>query len=229
MATAASSDSSDYYFKGLLRLVLLLLGSDVPEALGSVWRLVRHLFNARAHEGIYEVLEYEARLEVQDRRGDTAVYHKRERVRFVQDHIIAFQDQAWGDGDIFADYKCAPGEAVDIYLQGDRYRILISLRDTKHRGDVEEFRIERTIKDGFTKEVEDFQTEIDHPTEKLSLSVIFPAERFPKQVAVMERNRARTIALGPRHFRTLPDGRQQVTWKMKKPRLYESYILRWHW
>jgi len=164
-----------------------------------------------------------------DTRGETAVYHKRERVRFAQDHIIAFQDQAWGDGEIFADYKCSPGEAVDRYREGDRYRILISLRETKHRGDVEEFRIERTIKDGFSTNIEDFQTEIDHPTERLSLSVIFPAQRLPKHVALIERNRARTIALGPGHFQTLPDGRQKVAWSTKKPRLFEAYILRWQW
>ena len=101
-------------------------------------------------DGMYEVLSYEARLELLDPTGRHAVYRKRQRVRFLQDHIIAYQDQAWGDGNPFAAYRCAPGKAVDRYREGHRWRVLISLRQTKNKGDVEEFFIEREIRDGFT-------------------------------------------------------------------------------
>ena len=53
-------------------------------------------------------------------------------------------------GNPFAAYRCAPGKAVDRYREGHRWRVLISLRQTKNKGDVEEFFIEREIRDGFT-------------------------------------------------------------------------------
>ena len=162
----------------------------------------------KAHEGMYEVLEYETRLELLDARGEKAVLHKRERVRFLQDNIIAYQDMAWGDGDTFADYRCSPGVAVDRYREGHRYQILISLRETKHRNDVDEFHIERTIKDGFRKGIEDFQIEIEHVTRKFSLSVVFPRKRFAKQVWLIEQNTARTTPLVAENRLMLPDGRQ---------------------
>ena len=107
--------------------------------------------------------------------GRQAVFHKRQTVRFIQDNIIAYQDKAWGDGDFMADYQCSPGMAVDMYQEGHRFNILISLRETKHAGDVEEFRIDRTIRDGFIRATEDFQIDIDHRTQRFRMSVVFPS------------------------------------------------------
>jgi hypothetical protein len=104
----------------LLRVLLSLFGSDPIDTLGALWRLGRRIMASKTHEGMYEVLEYASRLELQDTKGKRAVFYKRQRVRFLQDNIIAFQDKAWGDGEIFADYKCSPGVAVDRYREGHR-------------------------------------------------------------------------------------------------------------
>jgi hypothetical protein len=64
---------------------------------------------------MYEVVEYESTLELQDRGGQRATFRKREKVRYLQNHIIAYQDQAWGDGEILLDYRCSPGKPVDRY------------------------------------------------------------------------------------------------------------------
>lgn len=213
----------------LLRVALALMGSDVVDIVGILWRLGRRVLALQAHEGMYEVLDYEAGLELCDPKGEKAVYHKREQVRFLQDNIIAYQDQAWGDGNIFADYRCSPGLEVDRYREGHRVRILISLRETKNRNDVENFRIERTIRRGFMKQEEDFQVDIDHVTRKFSMSLVFPRQRFPKEVTLTEQNGRRTRVLGAENMMTLPDGRQQVMWSSEHPRLFESYILHWSW
>lgn len=229
LSSMLTDESHNHRSRSLLRLLIPLLGSDFIDMFGVLWRLGKRILTSKTHEGMYEVLDFDARLELQDTKGQRAVLFKRERVRFLQDYIIAYQDKAWGDGQIFADYKCSPGVAVDRYRDGHRFRILISLRETKHRGDIEEFNIERTIRDGFTKPVEEFQIDLDHTTRKLSLSVIFPRERFPKQVTLIEQNTTHTTPLGPEHKLTLPDGRQQVTWSTDKPRLFEAYILHWEW
>ena len=212
-----------------LRSLGSLISPDFINTLSGFWQLGKHIRPQKMHEGMYEVLEYESRLELKDIEGKKAVFYKRQRVHFLQDHIIAFQDKAWGDGEIFADYKCSPGAAVDRYREGHRYRVLISLRETKNRGDIEEFHIERTVTNGFTKKVEAFQTEIDHITRKLSVSIVFPRKRLPKQITLIEQNATRSTSLGPQHTRKLPDGRQQITWSTMKPELFEAYILRWEW
>lgn len=213
----------------IVRIIVALLGSDAIDAFGALWRLTRRILSLKAHEGMYEVLEYKVELKILDPKGEKAVLHKREKVRFLQDNIIAYQDQAWGDGEIFAGYQCSPGVAVDQYREGHRYRILISLRETKNHNDVEEFRIDRTIKRGFTKDVEDFQIEIDHVTRQFSISVILPKKRFAKQVILIERNTTKSTILEAENQTILPDGRQQWTWTTDHPRLFENYILRWQW
>ena len=64
--------------------------------------------------------------------------------------MIAFQEYARGDGEIFAEYRCAPGVVVDRYQEGDQWNVLISLRETKSAGDIQDFHTTRTIKGGFT-------------------------------------------------------------------------------
>jgi hypothetical protein len=178
---------------------------------------------------MYEVLDYESQLELRDAGGKTAVYHKRQRVRFLQDNVIAYQDMAWGDGEIFASYRCAPGVEVDRYREGHRWWVLISLRETKNRGDVEEFRILRTIRNGFTRKRESFQVEVNHRTHRLFTGVIFPRSRPPRRVTLVEQNRCRSTPLGAESLLRLPDGRVQALWRTDHPRLYEAYILQWEW
>jgi hypothetical protein len=192
-------------------------------------QLLTRLPLRRPITGIYQVLNQDIELELCDAAGEKAVYRKRQTVRFLQDHIVAFEDKAWGDGNIFADYRCSPGFAVDRYRDGHRYRVLISLRTQKRRGDVEEFLIERTIRGGFKRSTEDLQMEIDHQTEALSLAVTFPVARPPKRVWLIEQNTERQTELGPAHFQQLPDGRQRVRYALKRPKRYEAYLLRWQW
>ncbi len=103
---------------------------------------------------MYEILEYDSTLELLDDKGETAIFRKLQRVKFRQDNIIAFQDYAWGEGDIFADYQCALGVVVDRYRESDRWNILISLHETKSKGDITDFYIERTVKHGYVQNEE---------------------------------------------------------------------------
>src|SRR4051794_15972944 len=99
-------------------------------------------------------------LELLDANGQVALFKRQQKVKFLQDNIIAFQDHAWGAGDIFADYKVSKGVAVDRYQEGDRWNVLISLRETKSHGDIEDFYFERTAQNGFTKDEEWWQVAV---------------------------------------------------------------------
>jgi hypothetical protein len=99
-----------------------------------------------------DILAYDASLELMDPKGETAVFRRRQKVRSprVRDNVIAFQDYAWGDCEILAEYRCSPGVVVDRYREGDHWNGLISLRETKSAVNIQDFHTTRTIKTGFT-------------------------------------------------------------------------------
>src|SRR5688572_25589396 len=117
------------------QLLKALLNSQWLEILVEAWKLVQKLSRGLAEEGMYEVLEYESTLELLDKRGQRARVRKREKVRYLQNNIMAYQDQAWGDGKILLNYRCTPGVPVDRYRPSQKTYILISLREVKNRGD----------------------------------------------------------------------------------------------
>ena len=195
---------------------------------GGVKKLYDHLVRWRS-QGVYKVLDHDTSLELMDPHGKTAIVTRRQRVKFLQDNVVAFADYAWGDGDIFAEYSCSPGVPVDVFNRGSRHTVLISLRETKSRGDVLRFRIRRNILGGFTKGNEWWETEICHRTERLKVAIIFPQERRCQRATVTQHSTSRTISLGPQDLRFLSNGRQKLTWEIAKPKLHDRYILKWRW
>ena len=199
------------------------------DMIAVIWKLMRHLWQGLADEGMYEVLEYESLLELKDKRGKKASFQKREKVRYRQNNIIAYQDHAWGDGEILIDYRCSPGVVVDRYRPGQKTFLLISLREPKRRGDIDEFNIEWKMRDGFTRSRELWETEIRHRTKKITMKIIFPKARRPQNAWMVELLRRRKHQLGPEAKRRLHDGRWLVNWDCDRPKLNERYQLHWEW
>jgi hypothetical protein len=180
-------------------------------------------------EGTDEVLDYAIRVELKDPEGRNTLVSKRKRVKYLQNNIIAFQDQAWGDGKILQNYQCTPGVPVDKYRSGYKTHILISLRDIKHRGDIDEFKIRWGITGGFLSPTGFWGTDVDHKTDTVKVDVVFRKARPPVKALVFEKNLQRVNTLGNDSFSYLPDGRCLLSWEKPKPRRYEQYILRWEW
>ncbi len=181
------------------------------------------------NEGIYETVEYESTLEIQNRKGTKATFSKRKKIRYLQDNIIAYQDHGWGDGEILINYRTSRGKAVDRYRSGYKTYILLSLREVKNRGDVDEFNIQWNIRKGFLTEDGYWATDISQRTKQLKVNIVFPKSRPPLKTIIEESNRKRTQVLGAEAKKQLPDGRWRVTWEKKKPKLYEIYVIRWEW
>jgi hypothetical protein len=123
------------------RLIAALLRLPWADLLTDALKALRNGIQDRSYRSLYEVLDHESTLELKDRGGQRATFHKRERGRYLQNRIIAYQDQAWGDGEILLDYRCSPGTPVDRYRSGHKTYILVSRREAKNRGDVDEFNI----------------------------------------------------------------------------------------
>jgi hypothetical protein len=223
----AKGDQSRLNF--IPKAAALLLGLPWPEIIGDLWRFGRKAMRGLSHEGMCEVLDYESTLEIHDSKGKRATFKKRKRVRYLQDNIIVYQDYAWGDGEILLNYRTNRGKPVDRYRSGFKTYILLSLREVKNRGDVDEFNIQWGIRQGFLTEDGYWGTDISQRTKRIKINVIFPKSRPPIRLSLEESNRKRTHILGRDAQKQLPDGRWLVSWERNKPRLYELYVLRWVW
>jgi len=199
------------------------------EVLAEAYRLAGVLWRGLTDEGMYEVLEHESTLELLDRRGVQAHFNKRQKVRYLQNNIIAYQDQGWGDGQSLLDYQCSPGVVVDQYRPGQKTYILISLRENKQRDDQDEFYISWSLRDAFRRSQEQWETEVSHRTRQLLVRLIFPKTRPPVRVWLGEYLRRRMRLLDDSAMQRLPDGRWQVEWQIERPRLHERYALKWEW
>jgi hypothetical protein len=199
------------------------------EVLGDLWKIGRKLMRGLASEGMYEVLDYESTLEILDKKGKEATFRKHMKVRYQQDEIIAFQDYAWGDGEILIDYKTSRGRAVDRHRSGHKTHILLSLREVKNKGDIDEFNISWELKNGFLTPDGYWATRVSHKMKRLKINVIFPTSRPPQRVLLEESNRRRTHILGDETRKRMSDGRWKITWETHRPKLYELYTIRWDW
>jgi len=201
----------------------------LPGLLTWFWKLLRNISKKYSKKGMYEVLDFQTKLTIHDPRGKSATLIKYEKVRFLQDNIIAYQDQAWGDGKILQNYRCSPGFPVDTYRVGQKTYLLISLRALKTKGEVTEFNIQWKMKDGFLKPTGFWCTDISHSTNHIKIQVIFPKSRPPRKAEVIEKNCQRTKVLGVNCIQQLPNGKWSLTWERSWPTLYEQFILKWSW
>jgi hypothetical protein len=192
-------------------------------------RKIAAVFDNKFNRGMYEVLEYESTLELKDKKGEKAIFHKKEKVRYLQNSIIAYQDQAWGDGDILLNYRCTPGSPVDRHRPSYKTYILISLRDVKNKGDIDEFNIQWGIRNGFLRETELWETDITHPTRRMTIQVVFPKQRPPIKVFLIEHAYKDKIPLSQEDIVQYPDGRWLVQWEKSYPLQDERYAIQWRW
>ena len=197
--------------------------------LADAWQSVRKLIRRLSDKGIYQVLDYEMQLDLHDPKGKRASYRKRHHVRYLQNNVIAYHDQAWGDGEVLLNFRCSPGKAVDCYRLGHKTLTLISLRQIRNRGEGDQLDIAWDMQNSFTREIEEWTTSVSHKTSELTIHINFPAKRPPLKMWLIEANRQKQTELGKKHLRQLPDGRWQLTWEKTKPRQYEDYTIRWQW
>ena len=199
------------------------------EVLGELIKFGKKLMRGFSGEGLYEVLDVKMKLVLHDRKGKRATYQKEETIRYLQNRILAIEDLAWGEGDILSSYKTTLGKPVDFYKTGHKTTIVISLRGMRNKGDEDHFVIERKILNGFTRKSEFWEFEINHRTQRAQFEIEFPKSRRPTSIRLFEFNSRKEITLSKELYQKLPDGRMRLKIKVRKPRLYERYIVKWTW
>lgn len=196
--------------------------------LGVAERLLTQIEERRL-QGIYDVQSQIRTVTIHDRKGHKATVETVQRLRFRQNHVTALTEYAWGQGDLFADYRCSPGVPVDYYDEGSRRVVLISLRGKKNAGDTMTLRSHRLVMEGFSRNKEYWESDVYHRTQKLELRIIFPLKRSCQRATLTMRNTGQTVALGAECYQSLPDGRKKLVWVCDKPQVNERYLLSWTW
>jgi hypothetical protein len=90
------SASAGDWLRLVLERILQQSPLNVLDWLIEACNVFRYLWDKTRYHGTYEVLKYEAILELKDRGGKRATFKKHEKVRYLQNNAIAYQDQAWG-------------------------------------------------------------------------------------------------------------------------------------
>ena len=74
-----------------------------------------------------EVLEYESMLELKGGGAERATFKRREKVCYLQNNVIVYQDQAWRDGEILVTCRCSLGIPVDVYRAGYKTSLAVNI------------------------------------------------------------------------------------------------------
>ncbi len=193
------------------------------------WQQVRSLWERLSAKGMYEVLEYASTLEMLDEKGQQARFKKYQRVRYLQDNIIAYQDRLWSDGQAPVHYKVSPGRVVDRYRPGQTTILLISLRGQRAKGEEDAFRMQWEIQDGFLRQQELWQTTFYFRTLAATVCVTFPRCRPPTEFWGSQQSNQKRVELPLSAKQQLEDGRWLLTWTLAHPKTHESYNLHWRW
>ncbi len=182
---------------------------------------------SKSSEPLYEVLNYDAVLELLDTEGRDAVYTKRQTVRFLQNQVTSWYDYGWGNGIAFAEHEVSPGKIVERQLLGSRHRIHIELPEPKSKGEVLTFTVHRSIKNGLlSPSAHWLEAELYHVARRLALRVLLPASRPVRSAHIVSLRAPEPEAVVVLRE---ADGRQSVAYVVPRPTIGERYTLLWDW
>lgn len=170
--------------------------------------------------------------------GSQATAIARKKLLFTQDEVLCvyeYQFPSDSHGKV-TKHLCYGGEQEPLELipivydsfpgrEGRRYR-LISLERVWRRGEIMRYRSERHLKDHFLKQTEHVSKEISSPTERITLSVIWPSTRPPRTLWLERTDRRETIDT---KGLAVIDGRSTFTKTVPDAVVGERICLFWTW
>lgn len=126
----------------------------------------------------YSVLSHETTWDIVETDGSLVCATRVKEIRFDQNNVFALYDFSTGDGDRTVEYS--PGKRVSTFSgHGGKVYDLIDLGRIYNRGERIEFKVTRTVRDGFLADRELVAVDTRDATERMTLKVLWPSDRPP--------------------------------------------------
>jgi hypothetical protein len=174
----------------------------------------------------YENVSLDIVLDIRDPKGQRAVLERRQRVRFLTSDSGAVRDLVWGEGNTLVHYTAVGARRLGVRPEGSKRAVLLALGRRPQRGEQASVRSRRVIAGGLTQPAEYWEAMVERPTQRLSLQVLFPPERPPREAHLV------ASAGQPTHrirVRYRSDGRPCLSWRLRQPVPDCTYSLCWTW
>ena len=175
----------------------------------------------------YEVLDSRMVWEIHATDGSKCSFSRQNEIRFLQNEVMVLSDRVWPANADIKDFKYFPGEVVDSFIDGDNRQFIISLRESKNRGETMRVESSRSVYDSFLAPSEWVAMDVSRPTGSLTMTVVLPDGRPPTKAWGKVRSNA------ARHHPLVPtmrsDKRTQLERFIKRPRRGEAYYICWEW
>jgi hypothetical protein len=164
-------------------------------------------------------------LEIQDRLGRRAVLRRTHGVHVLSTEAPVIRQLCWGDGEPLAHFRVEGARKLGLASEGMKKVVLLGLpRSTGQT--VHVLKTRRLIRDEFTDRRGYFELQVERPTGRFSLKVIFPSRRPPRDVEVTSIPQAAAV---PAVKRCRSDGRTALSWTLRDPVPFAQYSMRWSW
>lgn len=220
---------------GLLGLITSLLTALVSPIAGAIAvLLLTGLFltvlafalQARTlYEGPYRVFEDRTVWDLADRSGEVATVTRSVDVEWNYP-CYTNTEKAAGDGNLFAEFECNYGTKIHEFTRGDEHRALILLDYPATRGKKQFLESTRVSRGSFLGSDEWASLTVDKPSDASELTVIFPADRLPRQTRLKLGNGAeQEIELMPVDGST----RKKLSYRLRKSRVGDEIEFSWSW
>jgi hypothetical protein len=131
----------------------------------------------------YSVLSHETTWDIVEADGSLVVATRVKKIRIDQNNVFALYDFSTGDGDREVEYS--PGSCVSTFIghAGKDYD-LIDLGRIYNRGERIDFKVKRTVRNGFLADRELVAVDTRDATERMTLKVIWPQDRPPTSLTL---------------------------------------------
>lgn len=148
------------------------------EALGGQVAETTDAVNAIQSGNPYSVQLHETTWDIEQPDGCLVYATRLKKIRIDQNNVFALYDFASGDGEISAEYS--PGTRRGQFLgHGGKDYDLIDLGRIYNRGERLDFRVKRTVRDGFKADREVVAVDTLDATERMILRILWPADCHP--------------------------------------------------
>lgn len=178
----------------------------------------------------YSVLSHETTWDIVEADGSLVIATRVKKIRIDQNNVFALYDFSTGDGN--RDIEYSPGSCVSTFIgHGGKEYDLIDLGRIYNRGERIDFKVRRTVRDGFLADRELVAVDTRDATERMTLTVVWPPDRPPTSL---------TLSRGtPSHdwknedvlkeVKTNDEGRQFFQVEIYAPEKGGSTTIAWEW